>query len=106
MINDLLNFYFVSLILLSMILLTSSGCLKVKELTDSSNMHKWKIIDIKLSEDSKRAYSLDYHNIKVWDLIGNRLILKQQWSDPNFSTMIKFGKLFVWNNGKKLFVTR
>lgn len=69
--------YFVSVILLSFIFLTNSGCLKVKELTDNFNMHKDNIVDIKLSEDSKKVYSIDHHTIKVWDLIGNRLILKQ-----------------------------
>ena len=39
---------------------------------------------MKLSSDSKKLYTIDYHTIKIWDLIGSQLFLKQEWTDANF----------------------
>ncbi len=39
---------------------------------------------MKLSSDQKKLFTIDYHTIKVWDLVGGELFLRQEWTDPKF----------------------
>ena len=58
-----------------------------------------------MTSDLKTVFSIGYYgDIKVWDLIGNSLYLKQSWSLDDKFPDYSINALYIWRDGLKLFV--